>query len=495
MVFALAISFSLPLGESVQAATGGPDGFGYQWEDFDTYSFEDLNTGATTVTLGDNELSGAVSIGFSFRFYGSLYSELYIDSNGIVRFIGPPYVPGDPNTSIPTVGDPNLSIYAWWADLDPSLGGTIKYKTTGTVPNRIFVVEFNAVPHFGGLDPVSFQIKLFETTNIVEVHYREAPAAFIVGTQRDHTAGIENGDGTIGLVYFFGKTAIADDPTFTKSVRYLLETTAPDTTITPPTPADPTNSTSADFTFTGSDTGGSGVASFECKLDGEAFSACTSPKSYTGLGAGSHTFQVRAVDGAGNTDPSPVSYSWVVDLTAPEATISGGQPANPTNVSSASFTFTSPDPTATFECQIDGGGYSACVSPKVYSGLSAGPHTFEVRAKDPAGNTGTPASYPWTIDLTAPEATIADKPEDPTYATSARFTFTSSDPTAAFECRIDGGGYSACTSPKVYSGLSAGPHTFEVRAKDPAGNTGSPASFTWTIQAYIFNFPLIQKIN
>src|SRR2546422_4620338 len=55
------------------------------------------------------------------------------------------------------------------------------------------------------------------------------------------------------------------------------------------------------------------------------------------LTAGSHTFQVRATDAAGNTDASPASYTWTVDLTAPNTTIDT-QPADPSNNTTPSFT-------------------------------------------------------------------------------------------------------------------------------------------------------------
>jgi hypothetical protein len=102
----------------------------------------------------------------------------------------------------------------------------------------------------------------------------------------------------------------------------LDDLTPPNTTITA-NPSNPSPSSSATFTFTGSDTGGSGVASFECQLDGAGFAPCTSPQSYTSLGNGSHTFQVRAVDGVDNVDPTPASYTWLVDAdtTPPGATI------------------------------------------------------------------------------------------------------------------------------------------------------------------------------
>ena len=77
------------------------------------------------------------------------------------------------------------------------------------------------------------------------------------------------------------------------------DATAPTTTITV-NPTNPSNSSAAGFSFTGDDGTGTGVAGFECDLDGGGFTACTSPQSYSGLADGSHTFQVRAIDNAGN---------------------------------------------------------------------------------------------------------------------------------------------------------------------------------------------------
>ena len=87
-------------------------------------------------------------------------------------------------------------------------------------------------------------------------------------------------------------------------------------------------------------------------------------------------------------------------------------------------------------------------------------------------------------DTTPPDTTIVEGPSGTTTSTSASFTFSSSEAGSTFECRLDGGSFSSCSSPKAYSGLSTGEHTFEVRATDPAGNTdATPASQTWTIEA------------
>ncbi len=51
-------------------------------------------------------------------------------------------------------------------------------------------------------------------------------------------------------------------------------------------------------------------ASFSCSLDGGAWTACGSPKTYSDLAAGWHDFAVRAVDEAGNVDPTPAQTRW-----------------------------------------------------------------------------------------------------------------------------------------------------------------------------------------
>ena len=127
----------------------------------------------------------------------------------------------------------------------------------------------------------------------------------------------------------------------------MPDTTPPDTTIDS-APSESQRHRSATFTFSGTDSG-SGVAAFECSLDGAAFAACTSPQSYSSLAGGSHTFQVRAVDAAGNVDPTPASFTWTVDTTPPSVTINqaAGQ-ADPTTASPIHFTAVFNEPVTGF---------------------------------------------------------------------------------------------------------------------------------------------------
>ncbi len=90
------------------------------------------------------------------------------------------------------------------------------------------------------------------------------------------------------------------------------DTTPPQTTIT----AGPTGHTSDDtpaFSFTSDEPG----SSFKCSVDGGAFAVCDSPHTLSPQDDGSHTFEVRAEDAAGNVDLSPDRAEFVVGSDAP----------------------------------------------------------------------------------------------------------------------------------------------------------------------------------
>ena len=149
------------------------------------------------------------------------------------------------------------------------------------------------------------------------------------------------------------------------------------------------------------------------------------------------------------------------------------RPASPTNQTSASFSFSANKP-STFTCSLDGAAFSACSSPQSYSSLAAGSHTFQARATDTVGNTGLPATYSWTIDTTPPPAPSIDStPPNPSASAGASFAFSDSEAGSTFQCSLDGGAFSACSSPQSYSGLADGGHTFQVRAIDEVTNQGS----------------------
>ena len=90
----------------------------------------------------------------------------------------------------------------------------------------------------------------------------------------------------------------------------------PNTSITG-APDDPTNHTAATFEFDSNNP----FATFECRLDDGAFTNCGSPKNYTGLSEGYHTFDAQALDRERVIDTSEASFAWLVDTTPPEIAI------------------------------------------------------------------------------------------------------------------------------------------------------------------------------
>ena len=99
---------------------------------------------------------------------------------------------------------------------------------------------------------------------------------------------------------------------------FTVDTTPPDTTID----SGPTGTTSDPTpTFEFSSEPG---ATFECRVDSDAFSSCSSPETLGTLPEGPHTFEVRATDGVGNTDPSPATRDFTVEQARIEEVTVGG---------------------------------------------------------------------------------------------------------------------------------------------------------------------------
>ncbi|HVM17141.1 MAG TPA: Ig-like domain-containing protein [Gaiellaceae bacterium] len=171
------------------------------------------------------------------------------------------------------------------------------------------------------------------------------------------------------------------------------DTTPPETTIDSG-PASTTSETTATFQFRSSEPG----STFQCRLDASTWAACTSPRQYSGLAAGAHRFEVRAIDPAGNVDATPAVWEWtvVVPGPAPDTAIASG-PSGTVRTNSPTFAFTSDRAAATFECSLDGSAWAACTSPRTVH-VGAGRHTFRVRAVDGGTVDPTPAERTWWSD-------------------------------------------------------------------------------------------------
>ena len=171
------------------------------------YNFEDISTTGTLVPNASNcdDCTGTIPIGFTFNFYGVDYTNVNVSSNGFVQFTGTNNAccSGQP---IPTPGGSiDNFIAAYWTDLrtdSTSPTADLFYQVLGTAPDRRLILQWEQVSIFGSTTiRETFQIKLFETSDVAEVHYKTV----VSPNRNDISAGIENQDGTQGVQYFYDR--------------------------------------------------------------------------------------------------------------------------------------------------------------------------------------------------------------------------------------------------------------------------------------------------
>jgi parallel beta-helix repeat protein len=185
-----------------------------------------------------------------------------------------------------TVADPTPATRTW---TPPTVADTtITAGPTGVTNSASPSFSFTASPSTGA----TFECAMDSTTAWSAC---TSPKAYAGLSEGDHTFRVRavNASGT-------------DQSPAERSFR--VDTIAPNTTITSPAAG---TTASPSFTFTSSETG----SSFECRLDGPgttqgSYAACTSPKAYSSLAAGTYTFYVRARDAAGNQDATAASEQF-----------------------------------------------------------------------------------------------------------------------------------------------------------------------------------------
>ncbi|MFN4124063.1 MAG: gliding motility-associated C-terminal domain-containing protein [Flavobacteriales bacterium] len=192
----LCIGQVLPLTATVNGT--GPGTSNYTVENI---PFAPESNLGTTISLSDDAISNVLPIGFTFCFFDNQYTQFYISSNGWIGFSA-----GQPTTfttaTIPSTAGtvPKNCIMGPWQDWHPGVGGTIRYQTIGTAPNRKLVVSYINVPLFSCTTLFgTFQIVLNEGSNIIENHITSKPGtcSWASGTA---VQGIHNLAGTVAVV-------------------------------------------------------------------------------------------------------------------------------------------------------------------------------------------------------------------------------------------------------------------------------------------------------
>src|SRR5262245_31265417 len=194
-----------PRGPHTEAA-GGPDAFGYRWTDSSepdgpVFQWVDIVQPANVVPLsGDEAVSAALPIGFSFPLYGHRFTKLRLCTNGYLQFGNEP--PFFVNQGLPTIQAPRNMIAPFWDDLH---FGTGVHRTYVHYDGTRCIVTFDGVPRYN--DPTTletFQCILYPSGEI-RFQYLH-----MTGTTNNATVGIQDSSRTIGLLVAFNQDYLRD---------------------------------------------------------------------------------------------------------------------------------------------------------------------------------------------------------------------------------------------------------------------------------------------
>lgn len=153
----------------------------------------------------DDEWSNVIGLPFNFCFFGNVFNQLIMSSNGAISF-NTQYANSYhqwsfsaaqtiPNNS--AAFRPN-SIFGAMHDTDPEYGGDIRFGVQGSFPCRVFVMSFTNMPHFDcHSKKTTQQIVLYEGTNVIEIYIQNKPGGCSWNGGRA-AIGIQNAAGDVG---------------------------------------------------------------------------------------------------------------------------------------------------------------------------------------------------------------------------------------------------------------------------------------------------------
>ena len=146
--------------------------------DITTYSRTTLPKTFTHITdsiVGPTGTNGSMNVplGFEFNYLGTCYDSARICTNGWVT-LNQSGAASIVNQNLFTTTAPNTTLAPWWDDLKDDATSIVSYSSSGSTPNHIFTVEWHRVLSYDSATisaRLTFQAKLFESTNVVEFQY------------------------------------------------------------------------------------------------------------------------------------------------------------------------------------------------------------------------------------------------------------------------------------------------------------------------------------
>ncbi|MBL9146946.1 MAG: choice-of-anchor D domain-containing protein [Verrucomicrobiaceae bacterium] len=172
--------------------TIGPDAYGYTATNNTPHTFTDISATGTAILDGVDDGATTIPVGFSFPFYGSVYTNVHVSSNGLITFQSQDTRFSNFSLASSSLGQPAIAV--WWDDFVTSRNATDKlyYQTSGSSGSRVFRIQWD-VTDIAGTDtttPYRFNCEFHESTGQIRCNYLVVSA----GTARDAAA-----QGTIGI--------------------------------------------------------------------------------------------------------------------------------------------------------------------------------------------------------------------------------------------------------------------------------------------------------
>lgn len=184
-------------------------------QDTNIYTINALDTcplppviGGTGTSINTDDVwSEVLDLGFEFCFFGQVYDQILIGSNGVLSFElenagGFNNWNIDPGDTLPNNTNTSLSqanIFGVAHDIDPGVCGNINYLVIGSAPYRMFVVNFTDVCHFSCNElESSSQIILYESSNNIDINVFAKPTC-LGWNDGNAVIGVQNIAGTVAF--------------------------------------------------------------------------------------------------------------------------------------------------------------------------------------------------------------------------------------------------------------------------------------------------------
>lgn len=323
----------------------------------------------------DDGYYNSIPIGFTFNYNGTNYTTLSASTNGWV-VLGTT-LSASTNTNNLTSGGTRPLLAPLWDDLAMSNSGWFRYVTTGSSPNRIFTIEFyHEEWNYTASEGITFQIKLYETTNIIDFVYQQEAGAVASGSASIGITATATGSGNFWSLNGTGasptaSSSVETNTLNTKPANGQIYRWTPGAPCTPPAAVtvSPASTTQCGGTVALTASGGAGGTIYwqNTTSGGTSTADATNPKTVSASG----TYYFRSYNSASGGCWGTEGSAVVTINAAPAIT---SQPANASvtaQAGTANFTVAATGTGLTYQWQEYITSWNNVVNGGVYSGATA----------------------------------------------------------------------------------------------------------------------------